>query len=250
MGIARQKKEQIKNNLEKIKQSTDKFNDVKKFPAFCPNTGNDNPHAINAYHHLMRLIFLRAKHLHASAVDAASKNDSYTSFVLLKAYWENVAMLGYCFVTANNLIDKDNYEELLNWVIRHALGGKKYPTDEHLIEICKSRDEFEQTNLLTMMQKVDKNFNKAIGKGVFLSDFEKVYNEFIAECGHSTSLGLSLCEEKQPDGSRIPKVDRTSQFDDNNMTINHICLANSYFFYYWGEFSRGIEGQIAKVSTP
>lgn len=247
MGEARQKLKQKEEYWKEAKKFLDKFNSIKSFPAFT-FSGKKSLHAVKSYHHIMRLIFLRAKHLNKALMEAIEKNNSYVSFVLLKAYWENVAMLGYMYVVAENLLAKNDYPSLLDWVTKHALGGKNYPSDEMLQNKGLKREEFQQTNLLTWMEKMDKDFNRNVGKGKKISEFEKLYNEFIAEAGHSTFLGLSLCEEKQNDGSIIPLVDKTYQYNDDAMTLNHFSLCNIYFFYYWDRFSDHTKAQLAKVA--
>jgi len=247
MGEAKRKTKSKEKQWKEVQLAKKKFEAFKSFPAFTPNTGNDKLHAVKAYHHLMREIFLRAKHLHNSLINEIKNENSYTSFVLLKAYWETVAMLGYSFVSARNYIKAENYDELLKWVARHALGGKKYPPDELLEAKGETRSEYQQTNLITWMQKVDKDFNRRIGKGKKFSEIEKLYDEFIAEGGHPTFIGLSICEERQSDRSIIPLVDKTHNYDDMAMTVINLSIANLYFFRYWNEFMDNIEKQLESV---
>lgn len=249
MGEAKRKERKKESYWENVREAQKRFDEIKSFPAFTPNTGNNKLHAVHAYHHLMRLIFLRAKHLHASLVNAIEANNSYVSFVLLKAYWEIIAMLGYSFVSARNYMEQENYPELLNWVIRHALGGKKYPPSDWFEPKGETRDQFQQTNLLTWMQKVDKDFNQRIGKGKKFSKIEDLYDKFIAEGGHSTVLGLSICEERQADSSIIPLVNKTCDPDDQVMTLSNLALANLYFFRYWKEFKESELKQLKEVKV-
>lgn len=236
MVEAKRKYKQKKEYLDEAKKHLEKFNSFKQFPAFTFSR-DEKLHAIKAYHHLMGLIFIRAKHIHKAIIDAIDVNNSYVSFTLLKAYAENVPFLAYMYITAKNLIKNKDYKKLLNLTTTHALGGKKFPPADYLREKGLRREDFQQTNLLTWMQKMDKDFNKSIGEGKNISEFEKLYNEFLAEAGHSTFLGVSICEVKQNDGTLIPKVDKTYQTNDDLMTLNHLSLCSIYFFYYWDRFN-------------
>jgi hypothetical protein len=235
MGEAKRKLKRKEEYWLESKKFTSRFNSVKEFPAFT-YSGNKNLHSIKSYHHLMRLIFIRAKHLNKAIVEAIESNNSYTSFILLKAYWENVAMFAYMYIGAENYIKQKEYSPLLEWVIKHALGGKKWPSNEILQKKGMKREDFQQTNLLTWMQKMDKDFDRNVGSGKKMSEFGKVYDEFIAESGHSSFLGLSICEQKQDDGSIIPALDKTYQINDDAMTLNYLSISNLYFFYYWNKF--------------
>lgn len=247
MGEAKRKAEKKKELWKESSKVVEKFNSVKNFPPFTPSAGKNNLHAVKAYHHLMRQIFLRAKHLHESLLEAVKKNDSYSSFVLLKAYWETVAMLGYVYISAGNYIKDEKYKELLDWATKHALGGKKFPPDDLIQAKGRTREDFLQTNLLTWMRKMDKDFDKVVRRGKNFSEFEKVYDEFIAEAGHSTFLGLTICEKRLADGSVVPIVDKTHEPNDDMMTLNHTSLASHYMFYYWNKFVKEVDKQIKVV---
>lgn len=246
MGQAKIRKKQKEKSLISTQEAKEKFDSVKSFPPFTYDR-SDSVHAVRAYHHMMRLIFLRAKHLHQALLDSISKNNSYVTFILIKGYWETVAMMGYSYLTAKNFIQKKNYSELKTWVRKHALGGKHFVTEEMLQEKGLTREEMTQTNLITWMEKIDKDFNK---KGLNKEySFLNLYNEFIAEGGHPTFLGLSICEEKKS-GFLVPNVNKiSSHSDDDAMTLNHMSLANIYFFYYWEMFCKESEQQIKTAQS-
>jgi len=131
-----------------------------------------------------------------------------------------------------------NYKKLLDLSIKNALGGRGFITDDLLEHSRASKEDLTQTNLITWMQKVDADFDKEVGKGKKFSEFEKVYNEFIAEGGHSTFLGLNICEEKKSNGSIRIDYKKTSQYNDDKMTYNHLALADNYFYYYWDKYNK------------
>ncbi len=247
MGEAKRRVEKKKELWGETLKMDEKFSSAKSFPSFTLGGRNNNLNAVKAYHHLMRLIFLRAKHLHKTLLKMIEEDNSYSSFVLLKAYWETVAMLGYVYISARNYIKNKKYKELLDWTIKHALGGKKFPPDDLVQAEGRTREDFLQTNLLTWMRKMDKDFDKVVGKGKKLSKFKEVYDDFIAEAGHSTFLGLYICEEKLADGSVIPIIDRTYQTNDDLTTLNHTSLASHYLFHYWKRFTEEVEKQIKAV---
>ncbi len=226
----------------------EKFNSVDSFPAF-PSTTDKNLRAVRTYHHLMRLIFLRAKHLYIGILDAVEDDNSYISFTLLKAYWETVAMLGYAYIVAKNYLKKGKFDELAEWTIKHSLGGRKYPSDEMLAEKGYKREDFTQTNLCTWMDTVDKHFSKEVAGEKNFSHLRELYDEFVAEAGHSTFLGLSICEERRKSGSLTPLVNKTSCFEDDLMTLNNLHLVTTYFFYYWELFQTDIDSQLKLVTA-
>lgn len=248
MGEAKRKREQTNNNYKLAQKNDKRFQNVSSFPVFKPKTRNNKLDAVRAYHHLMRLIFVRAKFIHKDLLQSITNRNSYIAFILLKSYWETVSMLGYSYITASNLIESNDYSELLKWTIKHAMGGKKYPSDEILAEKGRNREEYTQTNLLTQMEKVDKHFNKTIGEGLNVSDLKSVYDEFIAEGGHPTFLGLSLCDELQSDGTMKIDVNKTGYPYDYGMFLNHLVLADIYFFHYWDKFQGEVDNQL-KNST-
>ena len=237
MGQARERQKSHERNIKIVLDSEDKFNKATLFEDFVYHA-DMNLHSLKGYQHLMDLIFVRSKHLHKPLVDSIRNNNSYISFVLLKAFWENTAMLGYVFVTAKNLMKNKDYTGLLDLAIKNALGGRGFVTDDMLSRSGATREELTQTNLITWMKKVDDNFDRDVAKEKGFSHFEGLYNEFVAECGHSTFLGLSICEERQIDGSVSIDETKTSQHDDDKMSFNHLALADNYFFHYWDKHEK------------
>lgn len=235
MGQAKNREKIYKENLNIIAESAKKFEDYSSFEDF-PYRENKNLHSLKAYQHLMCLIFVRAKNLHEALIRAIEENNAYVSFLLIKAYWENTAMLGYIYITSRNLISKKDYKSLSDLITKHALGGKGFVTEEMVKRVGTTKEALTQVNLITWMQKVDKDFDREIGKGVSFSELEKIYNEFIAEGGHSIFLGLDLCEEKQADGSLRINPKKTAHFNDDKMTYNHLALMDNYFFFYWNKY--------------
>lgn len=235
--------------LEEIKKSQQKFLKQKSFPPLEYHYGKKKLHAVCVYHHVMRLIFVRAKFLHESLYQALLEPNAYSGYVLLKAYWETAGMLGFSHISGCKMIEKHQYDELNDWAVRNSLGGKSYPPDEVLAAKGLSREEFIQTNVITMMEKVDKDFNKRVAKNSNISEFARTYKEFIGEGGHPTFVGLSICEIRAEDGSVTPSLEKKCDEKNDLMVIlSFTSLANLYFWHYWQEFQKFEAQQLKTVS--
>ncbi len=242
--------EQIKRYIEELRDIEDRYTEFKLFPPLRHHR-DINEHAIHVYHHVIYQVYVRAKHIHHAIVGAVKQKDGYSSFILLKAYWETVGMLGYSHIVGKNLVAKGDFKELLNWAVKHGLGGKHFPGPEMLNSKGLKAEEFQQTNLLTMMKKVDDDFNRTIGKGQKASHLEEVYKEFIGESGHPTFIGLSICEEKIDTiyGLEIiPNTQKSWNEDDLGAILSHLSISNLMMFHYWDRFIKEKDKQLAIFS--
>lgn len=89
-----------------------------------------------------------------------------------------------------------------------------------------------------MIDKIDNDWNKRFkedGRDP-ISTFREEYDEFIAEAGHPTYMGLYTSGRWLADGSLLPDVNKSWGPDDESGINNYITLATILFFDYWEKF--------------
>lgn len=190
------------------------------------------------FKHTVYLIFIRAKFLFLALIEQIKKENAFSAYSLLKSYWETVAVLGYLIINAENFIREGKHDDLIELSHKLTMGGKKYPTKEMLDKRKLSKEKYEQPNVLTMMQKVDKDWNKGFKKDGLapISSFRQQYDEFIAEAGHPTYLGMQISGKWLPDGSMLSDVNRSWNENEEFTILNYTALASIIFFSYWDKF--------------
>lgn len=99
--------------MKELKQIRQKFLEQKQFPSLEYHQDKKKLHAVCVYQHVMRLIFIRGKHLHESLYQAIQEPNAYSGLVLLKAYWETAGIMGYGHISGRKMIKKNNMMNLL-----------------------------------------------------------------------------------------------------------------------------------------
>lgn len=231
--------EQEKKNKEDLKLLEGKFLSEKVFPPFKGGGIDSADDELIHFKHSMHLIFVRAKFLFLGLLTEIEKENAFAAYAILKSFWETVAMAGYFVLNAEELISKKDYKELFNLSRKLAMGGRKFPSEEMVKKKGLLREEITHPNLLTMMEKIDKEWDKLFKKqGLGKSTFREEYDNFIAEAGHPTYLGMQISGRWLADGSLLPDIKRSWTLEEGKTIINYICLAGTIFFYYWVKFRK------------
>lgn len=209
-----------------------------QFPSLEKYSKKKQKDKLPPFKHTIYLIFIRAKFLFLALTEQIKRKNAFSAYSLLKSYWETVAVLGYLIINAENFISEGKHNDLIKLSHKLAMGGKKYPTKEMLDKRKLPKEEYEQPNVLTMMQKIDKDWNKDFKKYGFtpVSSFYQEYNEFIAEAGHPAFLGTQISGRWLPDGSLLPDVNRSWNENEEFRILNYTALASIIFFSYWDRF--------------
>lgn len=218
-----------------IKEYKQRFLEKSNFPPFRGVRDSKTDYK-QAFQHTTYLLFIRAKFLFLATLDELEKNNAFAAFALLKSYWETVAALGYFVITIKNLLEAKDFDQIVKLSRKIAMGGKKFPTEEITKNNGGLPEDFQQPNLLTMMEKIDKDFAKISNKEGLeeeKSSFSHEYNVFIAESGHPTFIGLFPGGRMLADGSLLPDINRSGDEEDKKTIVNYLCLSSIFFFYYW-----------------
>jgi hypothetical protein len=225
------KKITTKQNWEQILKYKMRFLEQKTFPSL-PRPYEKR---IQPILHTGRLIFIRNKFLFLGLLRSFEEKDMYLLFSLLKSYWENVAAFGYYYIRISNLLATDNEEKAFELSGKIGLGGRKFPTAEMASKSGHSIEDFTLPNIITMMDVVDKDLQKR--SKMDGSVLRTVYDEVIAEGGHTTYTGLIIASKWSPDKkSQLPDLDKKWQKEDKSYLINLFAMSTLIFFVYWDKF--------------
>jgi len=231
--------EQEKQNEKDLKLLENKFLSEKAFPPLKRRGIGSVKDELIPFKHSMHLIFVRAKFLFLGLLTEIEKENAFAAYAILKSFWETVAIVGYFVLNAEELIAKKDYKELFILSRKLVMGGRKFPSEEMVEKKGLLREEITHPNLLTMMEKIDKEWDKLFKKqGLGKSSFREEYDNFIAEAGHPTYLGMQISGRWLADGSLLPDIKRSWTSEEGKIIINYICLSGTIFFYYWVKFRK------------
>lgn len=226
-------KKRITNKMlqKQINEYEKRFLKQKQFPPFIrPYTDRIVP--IN---HTGHFIFIRSKFLFLATIRSFDDKNLFASYALLKSYWENVAAFGYYYLRIKHLIDEKNIDDAFNLSMKMRLGGRGFVTEEMAKNKEHSLDDFTLPNIITMMEKVDKDWQKKLGKDINV--LSKIYKEQIAEGGHTTFIGLDIAARWLPDRSQVADIKKSWDRKEYSSVLNLLVLSTKVFFYYWDKFN-------------
>lgn len=182
-------------------------------------------------------IYIRAKFLFFALTEQIDKKNAFAAYALLKSFWETTALLGYIVVNAEELVPKKEYKTLLQLLRKLIMGGRKFPSDEMVKKKEAKKEEYTQPNVLTMMDRVDKYWNLKFKKESFTSHFRSEYDEFIAEAGHPTYLGLQISGRWSKNKSFLtPDQNKSWNKIDEYQIENYLALAGYFLFYFYDRY--------------
>lgn len=207
-----------------------KFLEQKQFPAF-PSPYEDLMVPISFTGNLM---FIRSKFLYLGFRNDIKNKNLYSAYTSLKAYWENVATFGYYFIKISNFIEKENKDEAFELSSKMGLGGRGFLNKEMVEKKGKKMEDFFIPSISNMIDLVDKDLGKKMGKKQLI--MREPYDEQIAEGGHTTFIGLSICEIKNHNKSILPDLNKSWDEEEYKSLINLMSLSSTIFFLYWNNF--------------
>ena len=235
-----------KFNKTKVLEYSKRFSGIGPFSGLERNPEDVKPeNAVIVFNNTAYLIFIRAKYLFVAILNSISspvaERNEFAALVLLKAYWETVAAFGYAVLTMEPLLSTKDYEGIFNLAKRLGLGGKKFPSTQMLDKKGLAQEDFLIPNVLTMMDKIDKDWNKIFKRSGIkpLSSFSEEYDNFIAEAGHPTYSGLQIAGKWSKDRrTLVPDISKCWEYKDEKMLFNYLALGSTIFFYYWDNFQK------------
>ena len=190
-----------------------------------------------AYRYSLELVFVRAKYLFLSILNAVEIKNEYAGYTLLKTYWETVALFGYLVIGIENfqLNEPKMDDKILRWLYKNVRCGKHFPPIDEIKRLGLKEEDARQVNVLTMLEKVNKDITKRYkNQGeTSISSFYEVYLTYLAELGHPTYLGLSICIEN-PHANHFlanPNKSYNKKFDEDLLIF--LRGATHIFFNYW-----------------
>jgi hypothetical protein len=180
-------------------------------------------------------MFVRAKYLFSGIQNEFEKKNMYSLYPVLKAYWEHVAAFGYFYLKIKELIENSKEDEAFALAKKMGLGGRGFPTPKMIKEKGYEVDDYKLPHIYTMIDTVDKNFKEHFGENN--SMMRELYDEQIAEGGHTTYIGLSIAAKWSKDGLyQLPDLKKSWESKDKASLINIFAMASLIFFYYWDKF--------------
>lgn len=207
-----------------------KFLEQEQFPVF-PSPYEDLMIPISFTGNLM---FIRSKFLYLGFRNDIENKNLYSAYTSLKAYWENVATFGYYFIKTSNFIEKNNKYEAFELSSKMGLGGRGFLNEEMVKNVGREMEEFKIPKISKMIDVVDKDLGRRFGFKEQI--MHKPYGEQIAEGGHTTFIGLSICEIKNKDKSMLPDLNKSWEEEEYKSIINLMAMSSEIFFLYWKEF--------------
>ncbi len=226
-----------KENKKMIEEYKVRFLTQTNFPPFKKQS-QDPDNKLAPFKHTAHLIFIRTKFLFLGLLNEMETKNAFAAFAILKTYWETVAMMGYFILSAQSLLQLGRVDDLNDLSRKLAMGGKKFPTKKMLEDKGLPLEDYILPNVLTMIDKIDKDWNKRFKEGGLkpISMFREEYDEFIAEAGHPTYMGLYTGGRWLADGSLLPDLNKSWSSEDESGIDNYCSLASTIFFDYWNKF--------------
>lgn len=219
-----------KSNWQILRSYEVQFRKQKAFPAL-PKSYNNR---IQPIMHVGYLMFIRSKFLYLALIKSMEEKNLYAAYSLLKSYWENVAAFGYYYIKISQLIKDNKVEDAFLLAKKMGLGGRGFVTEEMVKKKNQKIEDYTLCNILTMMDTVDKDFKRQLGKDMAL--FRDFYDREIAEGGHTTYVGLIIAGKWLRDGSLLPDVKKSWRMLDYGSILNFIATSSIVFYYYWDKF--------------
>ncbi len=226
------KKFNDKDNWKKLNEYEKKFLTQKQFPSF-PSPYKDRMQPIM---HVGYQIFIRNKFIYLGLIRSLKEKDLFVAYSLLKSYWENVAVFGYYFLTVSQLLKDGNKEKAFAVSKKMGLGGRGFPTEEMIKKKGHKVEDYKLPNIYTMMDRVDKDWKKILKDDDPM--FRTIYDEQIAEGGHTTFTGLQISGKRLPDKSLLPDLEKSWDDEDGSSLLNLTALSTIVFYYYWDRFQK------------
>jgi len=187
--------------------------------------------------HTGYLMFIRGKFLFQGLIASLEEKNEYTFYAIIKSYWEHVAAFGYYYLRISALLNAGQEEEAFLLAAKMGLGGRGFPTEEMIRNKGQNTEDYKLPNIYTMMDAVDKDFEKHLKqKG---SMMRELYDEQIAEGGHTTYTGLTIATKWAPDRlSQLPDLKKSWESKDKASLVNLAAMSSTIFFFYWEKFEQ------------
>lgn len=182
------------------------------------------------------LMFIRNKYLFLGLINNLEEKNLYAAYAVLKSYWENVATFGYYYLKNSEYLMDNNKEEAFKFSRKMALGGRGFLTKEMVEKEGHTMKDFIVPRISEMMKYVDNNWKKELNSDISL--LKELYDQQIAEGGHTTFLGLDIANRWLSDGSQLPDIKKSYDLEELSSLLNLSVLSTSVFFQYWNEFQK------------
>lgn len=222
-----------KQNKKAIKGFEKQFRSEKSFPSLSV----DHKDMMLPIKHTGYLMFIRSKFLFLGILKSFEDRNLFVTYSVIKSYWENVTAFGYYTIKIEKMIKEDRLSEAFNLAKKIGLGGRGFLTEEMVMKKGRSMEDFKIPNIYTMMELVDKDFQKILG--IEDSMFRDLYDWQIAEGGHTTFIGLNISGKWSKEGNKLlPDTKRSWNRFEYNSLLNLTALASQVFFIYWAKFKK------------
>jgi len=222
-----------KQNRKAIDSFEKQFRSEKSFPSLSV----DHQDMMLPIMHTGYLMFIRSKFLFLGILKSFEDRNLFVTYSVIKSYWENVTAFGYYIIKIEKMIKEDRLQEAFGLARKIGLGGRGFVTEEMVIKKGRTIEDFTIPNIYTMMELVDKDFQKILGTKD--SMFRELYDWQIAEGGHTTFIGLSMAGRWNKAGTELfPDPKRSWDRFEYNSLLNLTALASQVFFIYWAKFRK------------
>lgn len=202
----------------------------KQFPSFPrPYISRMQPIMHTGY-----LMFIRNKFLFLGLLKSIEERNLYVSYSILKSYWENVASCGYYYLMISGFLKEGKEEEAFQVSMKMGLGGRGFLKKEMVQKWGDTLEDFTIPSISKMMNIVDGDWKKTLGPDSSL--FKGMYDEHIAESGHTTYTGLIIAGKWLPNRSQLPDVRKSWDRREHLPLLNLVSLSSIVFFYYWEKY--------------
>ena len=221
-----------RNNKIKLLKFKSKYISEEKFPALPQEYEN----RLQVVMHTGYLLFIRNKFLFLGFIKSIEDKNLYVSYAILKSYWENVTAFGYYCIKEEELIQKGETKKAFELSRKMGLGGRGFLTEEMVNNKGRIMDDFKTPHIYTMMDFVDSDVKKIFD---ISSLFRELYDQQIAEGGHTTYVGLSIAGRWTKDkNALIPDINKSWDRFESASLLNLAALSSNIFFYYWDKFKK------------
>jgi len=192
--------------------------------------GSNNESKFNT---LLQTQFVRIKFLFLGLCKEIKSQNAFSSYAILKALYESVAAFSYSIIKYQKYKKTNELLKINNLSNKMLLGGRNYK---------KYSNEYIQPRINKFFKTIDNDFAQEIrsklNQNTTAVSIVNDYNNFIAEVGHPTFLGLQTSLKK--DGVKKIKTNlyrSWNVFDEKQILnyFNRICI---YFERYLNKLEK------------
>lgn len=177
----------------------------------------------------------RAKFLFLSALSELENNNVYAGFVLTRAFFETAAAMGFLTIRVRKRLNDKDLTKICEIANGFLIGGKMFPTDDHLVKVKRKR--VESHHIYTLIDEVDEDISKKVKKSKLDSlsqPLREMYDTALSEFGHPNFLALNICS-KIVENEDVINLSKSNSAQDTKFCLIHLRMGAHVFFDYWSE---------------